>query len=240
MVVKGTITELDIGNQQDVLPPGLSSGALLIPGHAYDLSSESEFNNVLTTFTVKYNGTIVTSPQYYTFVNKAITLLDRGEYQIEMIDTEIRNRGTVYGTAVATVETGILDVLPAGSAIVWKGGTSSYKKSWTQSIIPDVVANWLIEDFRIRYLDDDIVIFGSEGGKEVIADSSGVKPSAMNITAGGYTFTGGKIEGQNLNMNASGADPVVIENEIFFPTEFGWRAESLCFSIPITSLKMCL
>jgi hypothetical protein len=65
-------------------------------------------------------------------------------------------------------------------------------------------------------LESDEVVFGPEGTKDVSIDQDGVKPGAMEVTADGYAFSGGPINGYSLTLSSPAGSAAVFRNEFYF------------------------
>ncbi|MDR1873053.1 MAG: autotransporter domain-containing protein [Deltaproteobacteria bacterium] len=207
------ITNLNLGAQNGVIPPGLVDRVLL-PNQVYSLNSEKTFNGVDTVFTLTLDSNAATNGAEYSLNSSGdLVFNERGVYQITMRNTEIHDNG--FGSSLATVVTKDLEVAPAGSEIIWAGNDSVNLGVWTENASTHI-NNWLNYGSDIWSLATDKVTFDGNGVRTVDVDSLGVNPGTMTIAAGGYQFSGGAITGQTLVMKAADDTPVVINNLAVF------------------------
>ncbi|MDR1080909.1 MAG: hypothetical protein LBQ79_08065 [Deltaproteobacteria bacterium] len=206
-----SVQNLNIGGQFDVDLDAVTS--YTEPGIGYDIAPEAKINGVPTEFTVEVNGDAAVSGTDYAISPEGIlTFMERGKFQITMKNPEVRNTG-VYASRHATAATSLIDVLPAGALIVWAGNASA---SWAPEGSAASAKDWLYDGYGVRYLEGDDVDFGASALKHVVVDASGVNPWTMTVEDGGYSFSGGRIEGVMLVLEAAGCSSTRFSNEMSF------------------------
>jgi autotransporter-associated beta strand protein len=208
------LISLALGIQTEVALPAISADP--IPGQGYNLASEAFLGGRNTVFSLTIDSLPAVSGSDYS-INGAgvLTFLERGEYRITMQNDAVRSNDSYYGfgTDMAAVITAPISVLPAGSRIFWDGSSSPV---WVPVSSGAAGKNWHISGFPIRYLESDEAVFGPEGTKEVRIDPAGVSPGTMEVTAGGYAFSGGQINGRSLTLAAPADSAAVFRNRIDF------------------------
>jgi hypothetical protein len=110
------VNSLNAAAQTSVSLQAFSDGPL-VAGKPYDLSAESEFNSVQTTFSLTINGADAKAGENYTLSGGSLVFLDRGAYQIVMSNREVHNGGQ-YGDRDVKAATRVLSVCPAGGGQV--------------------------------------------------------------------------------------------------------------------------
>jgi hypothetical protein len=210
-MTQSSVTDLSLGVQTNVTLPAIPADP--IPGQGYSLASEAVLGGQNTVFSLTVDGFAAFSGSDYSIGGSdVLTFLERGVYQITMTNSEVHSKG-YYGTGAATAVTSPIPVLPAGSRIYWDGSSSA---DWVPASSGTIGKNWSVSGFPVRYLESDEVVFGDSGVREVIIAPSGVSPGAMEVTAGGYVFSGGQISGGSLTLSAPAGSAAVFRNLIGF------------------------
>ncbi|MDL2317252.1 autotransporter domain-containing protein [Desulfovibrio sp. OttesenSCG-928-A18] len=208
---------LALGAQTDVSLAAFGTQTLA-PGVGYDLSAEAVLLDTPTRFSFEFaGGGAATQGTNYTFSNGQLTFLDRKSYVIRMENDSIYSRGIIQedydalGNPLAKVSTKVLDVLPAGSApIIWSGAASTAWNSLESN------RNWSYNSYPVYYLEGDIVVFDAGGARNVTVDAGGLAPAAMSVSADGYVFSGGAINGTRLDLNAAAQSSTEFRNDASF------------------------
>jgi autotransporter-associated beta strand protein len=105
-----------------------------------------------------------------------------------------RNPVALLLCALAAVHLG---AAPAGAAnLTWNNGSGN--GFWDPTSY-----NWLMGTIPTTYSDGDDVTFGAAGLGPITIQGGGVQPHSINVTQGGYEFSGGPIAG-STGLNAPG------------------------------------
>ncbi|MDR1079759.1 MAG: hypothetical protein LBQ79_02040 [Deltaproteobacteria bacterium] len=198
------IGSLKLGTQTEVALSAFTSAP--VPGTGYSLASEAELGGRATVFTLEKDGRAAVPDTEYTMDPAGLlTFIDRGWFRITMRNSAVHDQGesplddASYGDSQATAISSVLDVLPAGSSVLWNGSQADV---WLPSSSGSAGKCWLHSGFAVRYLETDDAVFGPDGARDVRIDPTGVRPGGMTVEEDGYVFSGGPIDGRSLSLSA--------------------------------------